>query len=144
MIAPSTDSARAEDWREVFLHRVEDMASLLAELSAALAANCYSRRDCMGVRLALEQAILNGIQHGNRNDPAKCVRVSYRVDAEVVLAEIEDEGPGFNADRVPDPTTSENLEKPSGRGLLLIRHYTSWLCYHGRGNCLTFCKYRAP
>jgi serine/threonine-protein kinase RsbW len=144
MIAPSADSARAEDWREWCVHRVEEMVPLLDELSSSLAAHGYSRRDHMGVRLALEQAILNGIQHGNRSDPTKCVRVSYRVDADAVLAEIEDEGPGFQAHCIPDPTASENLDKPDGRGVLLMRHYTSWLCYHGRGNCLTFCKYRAP
>ncbi len=100
-------------------------------------------RDCLAIWLALEEAILNGLQHGNLGDRTKRVRVRYRLGPDAVLAEVEDEGPGFDPTRVPDPTAPENLEKPSGRGLLLIRHYTTWHCYHGRGNRLTLCRHRS-
>jgi hypothetical protein len=59
-----------------------------------------------------------------------------------VLAEVEDEGPGFDPAAVPDPTDPEYLERPCGRGLLLMHHYLTWLCYLGSGNLVTLCKRR--
>jgi serine/threonine-protein kinase RsbW len=129
-------------YREVRLRRSEEMAPLLDELVDALTGLDYAACDRVGLRLALEEAIINGLRHGNHGDPTKCVRVRYHIGPEAVLAEVEDEGLGFDPASVPDPTASENLEKPSGRGLALMRHYTTWLCYHGHGNRLTLCKYR--
>jgi serine/threonine-protein kinase RsbW len=60
-----------------------------------------------------------------------------------VLAEVEDEGPGFNPAVVPDPTLPENLEQTGGRGLLLMRHYMSWVHYSERGNHVTLGKCRS-
>jgi serine/threonine-protein kinase RsbW len=113
--------------------------TILAEMAAA----GYRDRDIFDVRLALEEAIVNAVKHGNRCDPGKKVFVRFRVDAEQVVAEIEDQGPGFDPQRVPDPTEEENLERSSGRGLLLIRAYTTWMRYNDRGNCLTLCKRRS-
>jgi serine/threonine-protein kinase RsbW len=128
-------------YRELTPRRTENVPSLLDELVAALAGLGYSRRDRMSVRLAVEEAVVNGLRHGNRDDPRKRVRVRYYLSPEVVLVEVEDEGPGFDPVNVPDPTAPENLDRPSGRGLFLMRHCMSWLRYHGRGNRLTLCKY---
>ncbi len=127
---------------EVSVRRAREVTPLLDNIIAAMAEAGYQPATCRELRLALEEAIVNGLRHGNGGDPAKHVRVRVRITAEAVVAEVEDEGPGFDATRVPDPTAPENLHKPSGRGLLLMRHYTSWLTYHGRGNHLTLCKYR--
>jgi serine/threonine-protein kinase RsbW len=128
--------------REVFLRRVEEVMPLLEDVAAALAGLGYTPGDCMGFRVALEEAIVNGLLHGNGGDPAKRVRVRYHVGPEAVVAEVEDEGPGFDPASIPDPTAPQNLERPSGRGLFLMRHYASWLRYHGRGNRLTLGKRR--
>jgi serine/threonine-protein kinase RsbW len=130
--------------REVSLRRLEDVAPLLNEVVAALSLLEYSPTDCLGVRLALGEAIVNGLKHGNQSDPTRRVRVCFWIDAEAVVAEVEDEGPGFDPARVPDPTAAENLEKTSGRGLLLMRRYTTWLRYNNRGNRVTLCKRRRP
>jgi len=100
----------------------------------------YSERDSFCMRLAIEEAVVNGLVHGNRNDPTKQVRVRYRVRPENVLAEVEDEGDGFDPRGVPDPTAMENLDKSSGRGLFLIEHYTTWVRYNASGNRVTLCK----
>jgi serine/threonine-protein kinase RsbW len=94
------------------------------------------------MRLALEEAVVNALRHGHHNDPTKLIRVGLQVGASKVVAEVEDQGPGFDLGRVPDPMAPENLDKPSGRGLLLMRHYTSWLRFHGRGNLVTLCRVR--
>jgi serine/threonine-protein kinase RsbW len=129
--------------REIYLRAAAQVTPLLDGVVAAMLELCYTTASCRELRLALEEAIVNGLRHGNGGDPAKSVRVRYRVGPEAVVAEVEDEGPGFDPGRVPDPTAAENLSKPAGRGLLLMRHYTDWLCHHGRGNHLTLCKYRA-
>lgn len=144
--AADTDSTASFRYpcRQVHLRCAANMSALLDAVLAAMVEHGYTPASCRELRLALEEAIVNGLKHGNAGDPTKRVRVRYRVGPEAVVAEVEDEGPGFDPARVPDPTADENLAKPSGRGLLLMRHYTSWLCYHGRGNHLTLCKYRAP
>lgn len=102
----------------------------------------YPPRDVFGVRLALEEALVNAIKHGNRHDPDKQVHVHCRVDRESVQISIEDEGPGFIPGEVPDPTLEENLEKPSGRGIMLMRAFMSSIEYNETGNCVMLEKRR--
>jgi serine/threonine-protein kinase RsbW len=127
---------------QTFLSSMNSVMPLVEAIAAAMAAAGYSERDVFGVRLALEEAIVNGIKHGNRNDPAKRVRVAYWLTPERFLAEVEDEGSGFNPETVPDPTALENLDRPCGRGLLLMRCYTTWMRFNDRGNRVTLCKQR--
>ncbi|HWE94507.1 MAG TPA: ATP-binding protein [Tepidisphaeraceae bacterium] len=77
------------------------------------------------LRIALEEALVNAIRHGNNVDPGKNVHVEAKVSSKRVEILVEDEGPGFNRAHVPDPTAEENLEKCSGRGILLIESYMS-------------------
>lgn len=94
----------------------------------------FSGRDLFAIKLALEEGVVNAIKHGNRLDPAKRVRVEARVTPRKVEFLIEDEGRGFDRQCVPDPTADENLEKCTGRGILLIESYMSrvWWDHGGR------------
>jgi serine/threonine-protein kinase RsbW len=130
-------------WREASLRRPGEVAPLVEGLAAEMAGLGYARRDCLGVGLALEEAVVNGLRHGNRGDPARRVRVRYRVTSGGVLAEVEDEGPGFDPALVPDPTLPENLDRPCGRGLFLMRHYLDRVSFCGRGNRVVLYKRRA-
>ena len=56
----------------------------------------YSAKDHFGLRLALEEAVVNSITHGHQHDPAKMVVLRYRVGTEYVLREVEDQGAGFD------------------------------------------------
>src|SRR5262249_20754547 len=103
----------------------------------------YSSKDVFGMRLVLEEAVVNGLKHGNQFDPVKRVRVRCQVNAERAVVEVEDEGPGFDPSEVPDPLDPETLERPCGRGLLLMRSYTTWMRFNERGNCVTVCKERS-
>jgi serine/threonine-protein kinase RsbW len=111
------------------------------DLVAALPGLGFTRGDCLGLRLAVTEAVVNGLRHGNEGDPTKAVHVRSFVGPDAVLIEVEDEGPGFDPRRVPDPTLPENLERPSGRGLYLMRHYMNWVRYSRRGNRVTLCKH---
>jgi serine/threonine-protein kinase RsbW len=73
----------------------------------------------------------------------KRVRGSYRVTPERFEVRITDEGPGFNPEDVPDPTLEINIERPCGRGLLLMRGFMTDVQYHGKGNVVSMSKVRA-
>jgi serine/threonine-protein kinase RsbW len=104
----------------------------------------FSARDVFGMRLALEEAIVNAIKHGNRMDPDKSVRIRCEVDPSRVYVEVEDQGPGFNPTDIPDPTAVENLEKPGGRGIMLMRAFMTRVEYVGKGNQVVLEKHRDP
>jgi serine/threonine-protein kinase RsbW len=112
------------------------------QIVAALEAVRYSEHDIFSIKLAVEEALVNAIKHGNQMDPAKRVHVSYRITPDRFEVRITDEGPGFNPEDVPDPTDPENIEKPCGRGLLLIRGFMTSVEYVGRGNVVTMSKVR--
>jgi serine/threonine-protein kinase RsbW len=117
----------------------EEVYPAIETVTSTMAGHGYRDRDIFGMRLALEETIVNGLKHGHKYDPGKRVVVRYRVGPEQVLVEVKDQGPGFDPSRVPDPTAPENLERPSGRGLLLMRSYMTWIRYNGQGNAVTLC-----
>jgi serine/threonine-protein kinase RsbW len=104
----------------------------------------FPARDVFGMRLALEEAIVNAIKHGNRMDPEKSVRIRCEVDPARIYVEVEDQGPGFDPSDIPDPTAVENLEKPGGRGIMLMRAFMTRVEYVGKGNQVVLEKHRDP
>ncbi len=74
------------------------------------------------ILISLTEAVNNAIVHGNKLDASKQVRVAYEIDGKILRFYIEDEGPGFDYDNLPDPTSPENREKPNGRGVFLMRN----------------------
>ena len=86
------------------------------------------------VLIATVEAVNNSIVHGNKEDESKNVKVDFQVDEDYISIFIEDEGPGFNFYNVPDPTTPENIENISGRGVYLMKHLADDVIFHGRGN----------
>jgi serine/threonine-protein kinase RsbW len=103
--------------------------------------NGFDSESIFAIRIALEEALVNAIRHGNRLDPRKKVHVEAEVTrgrAEIV---VEDEGPGFDRGMVPDPTADENLCRPSGRGILLIESYMSDVSWERGGRRLRMVKH---
>ncbi|MCL4741833.1 MAG: ATP-binding protein [Phycisphaerales bacterium] len=108
---------------------VEDRIVELAEASG------FSKSARFALRLAVEEAIINAFKHGHAGlSPDTPITVEYEVTPTRVFVAVEDQGPGFVPDAVPDPTLDENLELPSGRGLVLIRAYMTSVTYNERGN----------
>ncbi len=91
-------------------------------LEAALN-NGFNEESVFAIRLALEEALINAIKHGNQLDPSKNVRIDCEIGPRRAEIVIEDEGPGFERSRVPDPTAEENLCRLHGRGILLMESY---------------------
>lgn len=103
----------------------------------------FSGRDVFSVRLAMEEALVNAIKHGNQMDPDKTVRLECHVDEDRVRIVIEDQGPGFDPGSLPDPTAEENLEMPGGRGVMLIQSFMDNVQYNDRGNMITMERSRS-
>lgn len=115
-----SDTSRGHEVQERILNQLENVG--------------FPDRDLFGIKLALEEGIVNAIKHGNGMDPSKNVFVKCEYDGQMVRVIIEDEGPGFDPTDVPDPTDDDNLEKPSGRGLMLMRAFMTRIEYNDRGN----------
>jgi serine/threonine-protein kinase RsbW len=116
---------------------------LLDEVLAHLEAEHWVQHDIFGVHLAMEEALVNAIQHGNRLDARKNVHVSCRMAPDRVQIEIADEGPGFNPNVLPDPTCSDRIHKPGGRGVMLMRAFMNRVEFNDKGNCVVMEKQRA-
>jgi serine/threonine-protein kinase RsbW len=90
--------------------------------------------------IALDEAFVNAVKHGNKFDAEKNVRVSAEVSPKEARFTVEDEGEGFDVNSIPDPTNPENLFKTSGRGVLFIYNIMDEVKYNERGNRLTMIK----
>lgn len=128
-------------WRETHLAGAAEVLAFLERLSAELAAQSWPEKDRFAIRLSLEEALVNAHKHGHQADATKPICVRDRIQADAFLAEVEDQGPGFNPHEIPDPTEAEYLNRPCGRGVFLMRHYMTWVRFNERGNCVTLCKY---
>lgn len=116
----------------------------IAEVLAQLESERWTSQDIFGVHLALEEAVVNAIKHGNKLDLDKHVRISCKVGAQDFWISIADEGQGFDPNAVPDCTDDEHIHIPSGRGLLLMRCYMNRVEYNACGNAVTMEKRRKP
>jgi serine/threonine-protein kinase RsbW len=74
------------------------------------------------IMIAITEAVNNAIKHGNRSDSSKNVSLSLSLDDSRIKFRVEDEGQGFDFENLPDPTAPENIEKPGGRGIFLMKH----------------------
>jgi anti-sigma regulatory factor (Ser/Thr protein kinase) len=155
--------------RLVFGNDPQLVASLITQFhDDLLAVGVCDSRAAGHVSIALEEAILNAIYHGNLeisselkengDEPflalarerrslapycSRSVRVLSRVTPRWATFVIVDEGKGFNAANLPDPTDPENLLRPSGRGVLLMRAFMDDVRYNTTGNRVTMVKLRS-
>lgn len=131
-LAIQSDSLNAREVQEKIIGLLKD--------------RCCEDKSIFHVRLALEEALMNAIKHGNQGDPDKPVTIQYQLESapghqvylQVVIA---DQGPGFDYQGLPDPTLPENLSKPSGRGVLLMKAFMDNVHYNQVGNTVTMIKY---
>ena len=101
--------------------RLEAMGSVQARLDAALRRLGLDDQARHRISLATHEAVVNAIVHGNRGDPGRPVEVQLTCDGEDLVIRVADRGAGFDPAGVADPLLPENLARPGGRGLLLMR-----------------------
>ncbi|MBN2023703.1 MAG: ATP-binding protein [Pirellulales bacterium] len=104
----------------------------------------WSKRDLFSVHLALDEAMVNAVTHGNRLDPNKHIHVTCRMSPDWLEIEVADEGKGFDPAAVPDPTDECRVSHPGGRGVMLMRNFMDRVQFNERGNCVRLEKRRTP
>jgi len=120
----------------------DSLSDIWGQISEEILSNSFTREDAFSVHLALEEAFINAIKHGNEMDPSKSVKVGYSVDSERIEVSVTDQGTGFDPDTVPDPRTGRNLYKPQGRGLLLMYSYMDVVEFNQQGNGVHMVRYK--
>jgi serine/threonine-protein kinase RsbW len=90
--------------------------------------------------IALDEAFVNAVKHGNKNDPQKLVRITAELSPKEACFTVEDEGSGFNIHDIPDPCDPANLFKSTGRGVLLIYNIMDEVEYNAQGNRVKMVK----
>ena len=85
------------------------------------------------ILVALTEAVNNGLQHGNKANPEKHIEVTFKVKSDTLYFTVKDQGPGFNHTDLPDPTDPKNIEKPTGRGIFLMKHLCDNLAFEDKG-----------
>lgn len=115
----------------------------IEELMNALESAGWQGRDVFHIQMAIEEAVVNAIEHGNKRDATKQVHIVFVVDAQSAEMTITDQGDGFDHQNVADPTEEERLDQPRGRGVLLIRELMTQAQYNQKGNSLWMRKDRS-
>jgi len=140
---PQTDDLGA--WTEKVLPtNLSAVRQMEREVLGCLRDLGYDEDHLFAVRLALEEALVNAMKHGNGFDPDRSVYVWYRASRDRVEIRVADEGCGFDPGGVPDPTADENLERPCGRGIMLMRCYMDEVAFSPKGNEVSMVKHHQP
>jgi len=123
--------------------RLVDVVHTASEAMAGIAG--FDEDDALNVGIAVREAVINAIIHGNKRDPARKVDVSLEARVGSIRAQVLDEGAGFDQAATPDPTAGDNLMRSSGRGILVIRAFVDrvdFKFHEGRGMEVTLEKTR--
>ncbi|HXE07633.1 MAG TPA: ATP-binding protein [Acidobacteriaceae bacterium] len=96
--------------------------------------------------MAVREAAINAVMHGNAHDPAKQFSVAFESTSDSLVIRIADQGPGVDPNALPDPLAPENILRGSGRGIFLIRAFMDEVHFRqlNPGTELTLIKHRSP
>ncbi len=144
-IPPETQDAPAENLlveldipsEMILIPMVVDLGISLMEIRG------YLEQDLQAVKLAIHETLVNAIQYGNRGNPSARVHIKFYIKDDCFYTDIDDEGTGFEIDALSDPTQPENILKPSGRGIFLVRNLTEDFKVTklpNKGVRVTFCR----
>ena len=124
-----------------YVDLVHEMAEDLARGSR------FPKAAALDIALAVREAFINAVKHGNANDAGKKVEVEFETNASRFLVRVRDEGEGFDWDRIVDPLSAENISRPGGRGIFFMKHFVDRVAYHrlpGKGTEVLLEKHLQP
>jgi len=130
-----------EEWHEIAIPSTpQGRQNAEAKIMGMVSKLGFSEEARFSIKLAMEEAVVNAIKHGNHFDKDKRVFIRYWCNHNTFTLSVKDEGGGFDLGRVPDPTAPENLRLPYGRGIMLMNAYMDRVEYSPRGNEVTLVK----
>ena len=101
-----------------------DSVNKAEQAAEAMAAKMpFDDESCHRIAMAVREAAVNAVLHGNAYDPNKKVTVSFENTGDSLIIKIADQGRGLKDEDIPNPLAEENLLKQSGRGIFLIRSF---------------------
>jgi|SRR5271170_665730 len=132
--APAFRSVPFAELRQSLPSRISIISPFVDQLMRFIARFRNSDGSELDIEMALREALANAIVHGNQEDSRKCVYVACRctTDGEVSVT-VGDEGQGFDADSVVDPTAQGNRLLPHGRGIYLMKTLMDDVCFEQGG-----------
>jgi serine/threonine-protein kinase RsbW len=130
--SPDTNGCWSFD--EKIQSQPDNCAKIVETVLSKLEAYQWGNRDTFGIHMAMEEAVMNAIRHGNKCDTEKTVHVEIEICEARFYSRVTDQGEGFNPKDIPDPTLEENLDKTSGRGVMLMTSFVDKVTYNDVGN----------
>jgi serine/threonine-protein kinase RsbW len=93
------------------------------------------------IMIAVTEAVNNAIKHGNKDNSSKNVAISLSLEEGMIKFKIQDEGTGFDFHQLPDPTLPENISRPGGRGIFLMKHLSDEVDFKENGKVVELSFY---
>ena len=93
------------------------------------------------IMIAVTESVNNAIKHGNKSDKTKNVSLTLVFNENIIKFVVTDQGGGFDYNNLPDPTSPENLDKPGGRGIFLMKHLSDEVIFRNEGRVVELCFY---
>ena len=128
--------------RMVIPSKLSEGVDLVEKIVEQVGARGFSEGACFAIRLSLDEALANAIRHGSNDDESKTIELDYALTDEEFQVSVRDQGDGFDPDVIPDPRLDENLNRPCGRGVMLMRAYMTKVSFNDQGNCVTMVKHK--
>lgn len=120
---------------------IKNIRSVSSKIVELLIERKVNKSIIFDIRLSVEEAILNAIEHGNKNNEDLNINISFSIDGTKAEIAVEDQGAGFDHISLPDPTTDENILRSHGRGIYLIHKLMDKVQYNDKGNRVRLIKY---
>jgi serine/threonine-protein kinase RsbW len=118
------DTRHVPETVERYLDSTLDSVDQAEEMTSATALRAgFDEDELMKIGMAIREAMVNAVVHGNQYNQNKRVRFSLSLTADRFTITIADEGNGFDFAHIPDPLAPENLLRTSGRGIFLMRSF---------------------
>jgi len=93
------------------------------------------------IMIAVTEAVNNAIKHGNKDNSSKNVSISLSLEDGLIKFKVQDEGSGFDFHKLPDPTAPENISKPGGRGIFLMKNLSDEVDFKENGKVVELSFY---
>ena len=127
--------------KTIIIEASSDLArKLCREIVGQIDPKDFSQKDIFNIKLAIEEAMINAVEHGSRQDWQKNITVDYSITSDIFEISITDNGEGFKPDMVPDPRQDENIHRATGRGIVLMKACMDSVEYNARGNSVHMVK----